>query len=78
MIDFFNQSLEIGDSVAVMVPKYRELVLGKIYKFTPQQVKVAYNAFNTFKHGEPVYVDSSGNKYYDSIIQYPNAVIKKL
>jgi hypothetical protein len=42
MKDFIGRELAEGDFVAMMLPGYRSLVLGKIVKFTPKKVRVAY------------------------------------
>lgn len=41
--DFFGQELKIGDSVAFMLPYYRELTLGQITKFTTKMISLAYH-----------------------------------
>lgn len=40
--DFFGTPLAVGDSVALSVPTYKDLVRGQITKFTPQKVHVSY------------------------------------
>lgn len=40
--DFVGQELAVGDTVAFYRPGYREFVLGKVIKFTPQKIKVEY------------------------------------
>ena len=42
MKDFLGKELQIGDSVVVAVPNYREFVLAKIVAFTPKKVRVVY------------------------------------
>lgn len=42
MKDFVGLELREGDFVAAMRPKYRELVLGRVIKLTPQKVRVEY------------------------------------
>ena len=43
MKDFLGKELQIGDSVVVVVPNYRELVLAQIVAFTPKKVRVVYD-----------------------------------
>lgn len=40
--DFLGIKLTEGDYVAAIRPRYRELVLGRIVKFTPKKVHVEY------------------------------------
>lgn len=42
MKDFLGKDLQIGDSVVVAVPNYREFALAKIVAFTPKKVRVVY------------------------------------
>lgn len=42
MKDLFGVELQVGDIVAFNPPKYKGLVKGKIVKFTPKMVTVAY------------------------------------
>jgi len=42
MKDFLGKELQIGDSVVVVVPNYREFVLAQIVAFTPKKVRVVY------------------------------------
>ena len=38
--DFIGRLLEIGDSVIMITPGYRDLTLARVIKFTPQKVRV--------------------------------------
>jgi hypothetical protein len=54
MNDFFGQPLAIGDEVAFMKPKYRNMVVGKIVSFAPQSMLIQwhnrfFNAPDTFR-----------------------------
>jgi hypothetical protein len=54
MNDFFGQPLSIGDTVAFMRPSYRDMVTGKITKFTPQTIVIEwkhpfYTELQTFR-----------------------------
>lgn len=42
MMDFFNQPLQIGDKVAFMQPKYRNMVEGTIISFAPQSMLIEW------------------------------------
>ena len=42
MKDFLGKELQIGDSVVVVVPNYREFVLAQVVAFTPKKVRVVY------------------------------------
>lgn len=66
MKDFLGRELEIGDSVIIMAPKYRHLVLARIIKFTPTQVRVAF--MNTWNYGKP--------GYYTELLQSPSQLTK--
>ena len=43
MKDFLGKELQIGDSVVVVVPNYREFVLEQVVAFTPKKVRVVYD-----------------------------------
>ena len=43
MKDFLGRELALGDSVIIIAPNYRHFVLARVIKFTPKQVRVAYN-----------------------------------
>lgn len=60
MKDFLGKDLQIGDGVVVVLPNYRELVLGKIVAFTPKKVRVVYEV---------------KGKSYD-LIQVPEQLVK--
>jgi len=47
MKDFAGQPLAVGDYVAFMKPRYRELCLGKITSFTAKKVHVAFKQWRT-------------------------------
>ena len=49
MKDFLGQKLEIGDSVALIMPNYRELTKGVITRFTRCYAYVAYNRYGNSK-----------------------------
>jgi len=42
MKDLIGRELAINDYVALMLPGYRSLIVGRIVKFTPKKVRVAY------------------------------------
>jgi len=42
MKDFLGKELQIGDSVVVVVPNYREFVLAQIVAFTPKKVHLLH------------------------------------
>jgi hypothetical protein len=42
MKDFLKRDLEIGDSVIIMEPGYRNFVIGQIVLFTPKNVRIRY------------------------------------
>ena len=42
MKDFLRSALSIGDPVVIMLPRYRELTMGKIVALTPKNVRVEY------------------------------------
>lgn len=48
MYDFLNQELKIGDYVVYMVPKYRELNVGKVLRFGKVQVTITQPNGETF------------------------------
>lgn len=66
MKDFLGRDLEIGDSVVIIAPGYRDLVLARIMKFTAKQVKVSY--MNTWNFGKP--------GRYAELLQYPSQLVK--
>ena len=45
MKDFFGKEVEIGDTVVFIEPKYHNLILGKIMRFTPKGVRVTYQRY---------------------------------
>jgi len=47
MKDFAGQSLAVGDYVAFMRPRYRELCLGKITSFTSKKVHIGFKQWKT-------------------------------
>lgn len=51
--DFLDQQLTIGDSVILIAPKYRGLVIGRIYALTPTAARVVY--MNTWNYSKPGY-----------------------
>jgi hypothetical protein len=51
MTDFVGKTLAIDDSVIFIAPTYRMFVVGKIIKFTPKNVRVAF--MNTWNFGKP-------------------------
>lgn len=42
--DMLNKPLQIGDHVFVTRKNYRDLVVARVIKFTPKQVRVVYKA----------------------------------
>lgn len=66
MKDFLGQTLEIDDDVIIIAPSYRHFVKAKVIKFTPQQVRVAYN--NTWNYA------SEG--MYTELLQSPQQVVR--
>jgi hypothetical protein len=50
MKDFLDRELAIGDSVIVVAPGYRHLVLARVISFTPKQVRVGF--MNTWNYGD--------------------------
>lgn len=60
MNDFAGQELSVGDYVAFMRPRYRELCLGKITSFTSKKVHVSYKEhWNTSDKLDDFLSDSS-------------------
>ena len=57
--DFLGRELEIGDSVIVIAPGYRNFVLARVIHFTPMQVRVSF--MNTWNY--------SGEGYYTELLQ---------
>ena len=55
MKDFFGQDLSIGDQVAFTEPHYRNMVPGKITKFTTQFIMIEWNRNynNTLGNSKP-------------------------
>lgn len=51
MKDFLGRELELGDSVIIIAPSYRHLVLARVIGFTPKNVRVAY--MNDWNFGAP-------------------------
>ena len=47
--DFIGQELKVGDYVAFIRPQYRQLLLGRITKFTPNFVEVMYQLTDNTK-----------------------------
>jgi hypothetical protein len=41
-LDFLGRPLAVGDYVILIKPRYRELLLARITKFTPKQVRVVW------------------------------------
>lgn len=63
MQDFFGNELLIGDKVAFMAPGYRNMIMGKIIKFTPQKMLIEFtNHYN----------------YETTFLAVSNQVIKKV
>lgn len=40
MVDLFGQELALGDTIAFNPPFYKGLMMGKLVKFTPKQIKL--------------------------------------
>ena len=66
MKDFIGRELDMGDSVIIISPKYRQLVLARIIAFTPKQVRVAYR--NTWNYGK--------EGMYMELLQWPDQLTK--
>ena len=66
MSDFIGIQLSLGDSVILIAPRYRSLVVGKIIAFTPKNVRVAY--LNDWNFGKP--------GRYDEILQDSSQLVK--
>lgn len=66
MKDFVGRPLELGDSVVVMAPGYRHLVMAKVIDFTPRSVRVAF--MNTWNFGK--------TGMYTELMQSPDALVK--
>ena len=66
MVDFVGVVMNIGDSVILMAPQYRSLVIGKIIAFTPQNVRVAY--MNDWNFGKP--------GRYSEVLQAPSQLVR--
>jgi hypothetical protein len=50
-VDFFGQTLYIGDTVAFYAPGYRQFCQGTVIAFTPKKVRVEY--LNNWNFGNP-------------------------
>lgn len=49
MKDFLLRNLEVNDSVVMMMPRYRTLVVGRILHFSKKMVRVRYkNLYGSF------------------------------
>lgn len=75
MKDFFGQELAIGDYVAFEQPKYRNLVLGIIVAFTPEQVRL-YWTNPSWRQSETL-VAQDGSKWANEFRTYPQTLIKR-
>jgi hypothetical protein len=65
MKDFVGQELEIGDSVVLIAPKYRQFVVAEVIMFTPDKVKVFFrNTWNV-----------SGDSWDTELFQYPDQLL---
>ena len=42
MKDFLDKEVQVGDQVIIIEPRYHNLILGSIVKFTPKGIKVKY------------------------------------
>ena len=42
MKDFFGIEVEVGDTVVFIEPRYHNLCVGKIVRFTPKGIRVTY------------------------------------
>ncbi len=66
MNDFFGQPLQLDDIVAFCRPQYRDLVEGRIIKFTPQKVKVEYRThgkyFQTYLADSTVFIKAPAER----------------
>jgi hypothetical protein len=76
MKDFFRQTLYIGDFVALEQPRYRNLVLGRVFAFTPKQVRVLWN--NPVSSGTSrKFADIDGVLWENEFVTPPNTLVKK-
>jgi hypothetical protein len=66
MNDFLGRPLELGDSVIIIAPRYRSLVLARIIGFTPRNVRVCY--MNTWNYGK--------DGLYEELLQSPGQLVK--
>jgi hypothetical protein len=66
MKDFLGRELALNDSVIIIAPKYRSMVLARIIKFTPTSVRVAF--MNDWNYGKP--------GYYTELLQTPDQLVK--
>ena len=63
MKDFLKRPLELGDSVILIRPRYREFVLARITKFTAQKVEVTW-------------IDKNYSTGYEKMLQDPHQLCK--
>lgn len=47
MKDFLNNDLNVGDTVVITMPNYREFVKAEVIRFTPKKVVVKYKMQNS-------------------------------
>lgn len=52
MQDFLKREITIGDSVIMIIPRYRNLVLGRVIKISPKTVSVQYSVPFGYRKGE--------------------------
>lgn len=71
-MDFFNQPLKIGDKVAFMQPKYRNMVEGTIISFAPQSMLIEW----TQDYGN-IRLDGGKNLVKKTFRATYNQVVKK-
>lgn len=64
--DFLARPVELHDSVIITAKRYKHLVLGRIVKITPQQLRIGY--MNTWNYGNP-------GKYEEHLV-YPGETVK--
>jgi hypothetical protein len=70
MKDFLNRDVEVGDSVIIMAPGYRSLVLGRIVALTPKNVRVGY--MNTWNYG----VDGATKKHCNILCKSLKSMVR--
>lgn len=52
MQDFLKREIAIDDSVIMIIPGYRNLVLGRVIRISPKTVRVQYSVPFGYRKGE--------------------------